>query len=121
MEKEKQIDLTKREDLSLAVMNLISIEEHLSFTYAKTKKPEYLAVLDSVRTLRKNMLKELVTNTEGEMWCISKHLLAASMRLMETGTKYINETPEKSEMFFQAAFDCYSLFWGFVYIFCSCF
>ena len=76
------VDLTKLEDLSIAVMNLISVEEHLAFTAMKTKKVEYLHVLDSVRELRKNLLKKIVKNTEGELWCISKHLLATTMKLM---------------------------------------
>src|SRR3989344_1921591 len=91
------VDLTKLEDLSMAVMNLISIEEHLAFTAMKTKKEEYLQVLDSVRTLRKSLLKKLVKNTEGELWCISKHLLATSMRLIESSTKYIEKDPKQAK------------------------
>lgn len=33
-----KIDLSSKEDLAIAVMNLISIEEHFLFTYNKTKK-----------------------------------------------------------------------------------
>ena|SRR3989344_3209414 len=105
------VDLTKLEDLSMAVMNLISIEEHLAFTAMKTKKEEYLQVLDSVRTLRKSLLKKLVKNTEGELWCISKHLLATSMRLMETSTKYINNDNKQALEFAKNAHDLYGLFW----------
>ena len=104
-------DLTKLEDLSMAIMNLISIEEHLAFTAMKTNKEEYLHVLDSVRNLRKNLLKKLVKNTDGEMWCISKHLLATSMRLMETSTKYINNDNKQALEFVKNAHDIYSLFW----------
>ena len=106
-----KVDLTKLEDLSMAVMNLISIEEHLAFTAMKTKKEEYLHVLDSVRNLRKILLKKLVKNTEGEMWCISKHLLATTMRLMETSTKYINNDTKQALEFAKGAHDLYSLFW----------
>src|SRR3990172_7827752 len=106
-----KVDLTKLEDLSMAVMNLISIEEHLAFTAMKTKKEEYLHVLDSVRNLRKILLKKLIKNTEGEMWCISKHLLATTMRLMETSTKYINNDNKTALEFAKSAHDLYSLFW----------
>ena len=105
------VDLTKLEDLSIAVMNLISVEEHLAFTAMKTKKVEYLHVLDSVRELRKNLLKKIVKNTEGELWCISKHLLATTMRLMETSTKYINNDSKTALEFSKSAHDLYSLFW----------
>lgn len=105
-------DISKNEDLAIAVMNLISIEEHLFFTEAKTKKDEYLEVMDAVRSLRKEALKELLTNTEGELWCISKHLLAASMRMMETGNKFMKEkNREKAKFFYKASFDLYALFW----------
>ena len=106
-----KVDLTKLEDLSMAVMNLISIEEHLAFTAMKTKKEEYLHVLDSVRNLRKILLKKLIKNTEGEMWCISKHLLATTMRLMETSTKYINNDNKQALEFAKNAHDLYGLFW----------
>ena len=35
------VDLSTAEDLSMAVMNLISLEEHFFFTGVKTKKDEY--------------------------------------------------------------------------------
>ncbi len=104
-------DLTNREDMSIAVMNLISLEEHLAFTAAKTGKSEYLHILSSIRKLRIKLLKPLVTNTEGELWCISKHLLATTMRLMEVSTKYLETDVEKAQEFEQSAFDLYGLFW----------
>ncbi len=103
-------DLTYLEDLSIAVMNLISLEEHFAFTTMKTKKQEYLEVLSAVRKLRIKLLRQLVHNTEGELWCISKHLLAATMRLMETATKYIGKDNDKAYEYEKAAFDLYALF-----------
>ncbi|MFZ2882463.1 MAG: hypothetical protein WA019_05300, partial [Candidatus Moraniibacteriota bacterium] len=42
-----------------------------------------------------------------------KHLLAASMRLMEVGTKQQGMgRKEKAHELFQKAYDLYSLFWG---------
>jgi len=111
MKEEKKIDLTKREDLSLAVMNLINLEEHLTFTAMKTKKEIYLDVLDAVREIRISLLKKLVTNTEGEMWCISKHLLATTMRLMEVSTKYLKTDAKQAIEMNKQALDLYSLFW----------
>ncbi len=107
----KKSDLTHAEDMSFAVMNLISLEEHLAMTSVKTKKPEYLHILSAVRKLRIKMLKKLVKNTEGELWCISKHLLSATMRLMETATKYIESDVAAAHDFEKSAFDLYSLFW----------
>ena len=81
--KKGEVDLSRDEDLSIALMNLISLEEHFYFTAMKTDDQKYLDMLYSVRELRKKMLKKIVTNPKGEEWCISKHLLASSMRLIE--------------------------------------
>ncbi|OGI15582.1 hypothetical protein A3K63_01545 [Candidatus Micrarchaeota archaeon RBG_16_49_10] len=107
----KRLDLSKKEDLSIAVINLINAEEHLAFTAMKTGKEEYLKVLETVRELRKKLMSKLVRNKEGEMWCISKHLLAATMRLLESGEKCMMEGSQESGEFFKDAFDIYSLFW----------
>ncbi|MCS7093136.1 MAG: hypothetical protein NZL96_01750 [Patescibacteria group bacterium] len=113
LEKENNLDLSSDEDLSLAVMNLISLEEHFFFTYAKTKKEVYLDLLNQIREIRKVLLRRLVKNSEGENWCISKHLLASSMRLIEVGTKYLsNNKREMALDFFNKAYSLYSLFWG---------
>src|SRR3990167_1585243 len=87
LEKGEKLDLSSDEDLSIGIMNLISIEEHLFFSGNKTGKSEYFDLLNEVREMRKDLLKRIIKDYEGEVWCISKHLLAASMRLMEVGTK----------------------------------
>jgi hypothetical protein len=111
--KEQGLDLSSDEDLSLAIMNLISIEEHFFFTGAKTGKGEYFDLLYKVREMRKELLKKIIKDYEGEVWCISKHLLSASMRLMEVGTKQLSQGKKaEAEDFFSKAYDLYSLFWG---------
>ena len=95
------------------IMNLISIEEHFFFTGAKTGKPEYYDLLQEVRAMRGELLKKIIKEYEGEVWCISKHLLAASMRLLEVGTKqHKMGNKEEALDLFQKAYDLYSLFWG---------
>lgn len=113
LKKQDKMDLSSDEDLSIAVMNLVSIEEHFFFTAQKTGKSKYLDLLKEVREMRKSLLKKLIKEYEGEVWCISKHLLAASMRLMEVGTKQLGIGRKKeAEELFKKAFDLYSLFWG---------
>ncbi len=113
LKKEHKFDLSSDEDLSIAIMNLISIEEHLFFTAKKTKKEKYFNLLKEVREMRKELLKKIIKDYEGEVWCISKHLLAASMRLMEVGTKELNKGNKKeAKNLFSKAYDLYSLFWG---------
>jgi len=113
--KKDQLDLSSDEDLSIAIMNLVSIEEHFFFTGAKTGNPEYFNLLQEARKMRGELLRKLVKDVEdgSERWCISKHLLAASMRLMEVGTKAQGQDKkEEAKDLFKKSFDLYSLFWG---------
>lgn len=106
-------DLSLDEDLSIAIMNLISLEEHLYYTAVKTSDAKYLDLLDSIRETRKELLKKIVKNPKGEEWCISKHLLAASMRLMEVGTKELNKKNKNEAWnYFTKSFELYSLFFA---------
>ena len=73
-------DLSSDQDLTLAIMNLISIEEHLVFSGAKTGKNSFYDLIAEVREMRKNMMLKIIPAYEGEVWCISKHLLSSSMR-----------------------------------------
>jgi len=113
MKKQDKMDLSSDQDLSIAIMNLISIEEHFFFTGARTGKDGYYDLINEVREMRKTLLKKIIKEYEGEVWCISKHLLAASMRLMEVGTKQLG-MGKKDEAYdlFGKAYNLYSLFWG---------
>src|SRR3989339_1464019 len=113
MKKQDKMDLSSDQDLSLAIMNLISIEEHFFFTAQKTGKDEYFDLLKEVREMRKVLLKKIIQEYEGEVWCISKHLLSASMRLMEVGTKQLGMgKKEEAKDLFGKSYNLYSLFWG---------
>lgn len=107
------VDLSLEEDLSLAIMNLVSLEEHFFFTGEKTGKEEYFDLLNQTREIRKELLAKMMPQNEGETWCIAKHLLAATMRLMEVGTKLQSDgkRSEAQEMF-DKAYELYNLFWA---------
>jgi hypothetical protein len=115
MKKQNLKDLSSDQDLSIAVMNLISIEEHFFFSGAKSGKTEYYDMIKDVREMRKQLMEKLVKDVEKgeEVWCISKHLLSASMRLMEVGTKQLG-MDKKNEAYdlFNKSYNLYSLFWG---------
>jgi len=107
------VDLSTEEDLSLAVMNLISLEEHFFLTAEKTGKGEYFNFLDEVRSVRKELLRRLISSHEGETWCVSKHLLGTTMRLIEVGTKlHADGKPNEAKETFDYAYRIYSLFWA---------
>lgn len=111
--KQDRMDLSSDEDLSIAIMNLISMEEHFFFTANKTGNPMYYDLLNQVREMRKVLLKRIIKDYEGEVWCISKHLLAASMRLLEYGTKLQSQgKQEEARDIFTKSYELYSLFWG---------
>ncbi|MDD5639655.1 MAG: hypothetical protein PHR47_02515 [Candidatus Pacebacteria bacterium] len=113
MKKQDKMDLSSDQDLSIAIMNLVSIEEHFFFTGAKTEKNEYYDLIKEVREIRKQLLQKIIIDYEGEVWCISKHLLAASMRLMEVGTKQLGMgKKEDAYELFDKAYSLYSLFWA---------
>jgi hypothetical protein len=107
------LDLSTEEDLAMAIMNLISLEEHFFFTGAKTDKPEYFDLLIEVRSMRTQLLAKLIDKKEGEVWCISKHLLATSMRLMEVGTK-LQKADKKDEAkeYFDNSYKMFNLFFA---------
>jgi len=107
------MDLSSGEDLAIAIMNLISLEEHFSFTYEKTKDQKYLELLKEVRELRKTLLAKIVKNPQGEVWCISKHLLASIMRLLEVGEKKLGQGKQgETKELFQKAYLLWNMFWG---------
>ena len=113
IKKTGEIDLSLEEDLSIAVMNLVSLEEHFFFTGEKTGKDSYFDLLKEVREIRKTLLGRMVDRHEGETWCITKHLLAATMRLIEVGTKLLGEGKEdEAKEMFDRAYRLYAMFWG---------
>lgn len=106
-------DLSSDQDLTIAIMNLISIEEHLVFSGAKTGKNSFYDLIQNIREMRKNLMQKVIPSYEGEVWCISKHLLASSMRLMEVGTKQQSlDHKEEAYKLFNQAYELYCLFWG---------
>ncbi len=107
------VDLSTAEDQSLAVMNLISLEEHFFFTGVKLGKDEYFDSVQEVRNIRKELLAELMPKNEGETWCIAKHLLSTTMRLIEVGNKLQSENKKvEAKKMFERAYKVYSIFWA---------
>ena len=109
---QNELDITSDEDLGIGIMNLISIEEHLFFTANKTGKDHYYDLINEIREMRKDLLKKIVVSFEGEVWCISKHLLASSMRLMEVGTKELKINGiATAKPFFEKSYRLFHMFW----------
>ena len=107
-----ELDLSAGEDLSIALMNLVSLEEHSFFSFVKTKDEKFLGILETCRELRKKLLAKIVKKDDSEKWCMSKHLLASSMRMYEIGNRYLHEKKmeEEKQSYIDAA-ELYALFW----------
>ncbi len=108
-----ELDISGWEDLSIALMNLVSLEEHCFFSYVKTQDDQFLKMLENVRELRKKLLALIVKkDDDSEKWCMSKHFLASSMRLYEGANRLLHEKKEKEakEMYKDAA-ELYGMFW----------
>ncbi len=111
--KEKNaLDLSALEDLSVALMNLVSLEEHSFFSYVKTNDEQFIEILEVCRELRKDLLAKIVKkDDDSEKWCMSKHLLASSMRLFEVGNRYLHEgNKEEAKKLYKDAAELYGLF-----------
>ena len=108
-----KLDLSAWEDLSIGLMNLVSLEEHAFFSYIKTQDEKFLSILESVREMRKNLLKLIVKDDDGsEKWCMSKHFLASSMRMFEVGNRMLHEgKKEEADKFYKDSAELYAMFW----------
>jgi len=104
-------DVAIDHELSIAVMNLISIEEHLACTIGKTQDKDYLELYNQIRNLRSKYMGKIVKNRKGESWCIAKHLLSTTMRLIETGVKHgAQGNSDEAISMFTDAMDTFQVF-----------
>ncbi|HCW06815.1 MAG TPA: hypothetical protein DGG95_05560 [Cytophagales bacterium] len=111
--KQEKMDLSSDLDLSKALINLTSLEEHFFVTDVKTENAKYFGRLNETRSIRKDLLIQIINDYEGEAWYIYKFLLSASMRLMEVGTKQLSMgNNEEAKVLFEKACGLYCLFCG---------
>lgn len=113
LKKQNRMDLSSDQDLTMGIMNLVNLEEEFFLLGAEHKNQDFYATLLQVREMRKTFLQTIIQKYEGEVWCISKHLLAAAMRCIQGGTKLIASQQSKlAYEIFQFAYDLYMLFWA---------
>ncbi len=108
-----KLDISAWEDLSIGLMNIVSLEEHAFFSYIKTKDEKFLGMINSAREMRKRLLKLIVKDDDGsEKWCMSKHLLASSMRLFEVGNRLLSEgRNDDAKKLYDDSAELYGMFW----------
>ncbi len=84
------LDVSRNEDLAGGCAHLIALEEHLASSYSQTQDQDYLDKLAEVRKMRRDAMSKLLpSDAPAENWCIAKHYLCGSMRMAETGSKYM--------------------------------
>ncbi|OGT10305.1 MAG: hypothetical protein A2X77_00350 [Gammaproteobacteria bacterium GWE2_42_36] len=111
-QKQNPLDLSADQDLTIGIMNLIALEEEFFILGARSNNSTYYDSLSRFREIRKQLMQKLIRRYEGEVWCISKHLMATSMHLMQTGFHLMGTNPSTAYSRFQTAYDLYALFWG---------
>ena len=57
--KANPLDLSSDQDLSIALMNLISLEEHFFFSGAKTGKTGFYDLINVARNMRKELMEKI--------------------------------------------------------------
>jgi hypothetical protein len=100
-------DVSINVDAAMAVSHLIGLEEHLAATVAIFNDPHMIGTIHHVRATRKCMLEFLVgAQPPGELWCASKHVLGAWMRIKEVGDKLTSYDGDDSKA---AAIEMYQM------------
>lgn len=100
-----KLDVSGGEDLCNLISNCLGAEQHLSASAALPGGEKFIGPLQRMREMRrKAMAKLLPADAEGQIWCVTKHLLAASMHSKEVGDKLSAEgKPEEAKAFYEQA------------------
>jgi len=89
--KEDGKDVGHIQDWMFAVQHLISAEHHLIESYAITNQKIFLEANEKIRKKRSKLMFEVVPKKEGQIYCITKHLLGASQGLKELANRLVEE------------------------------
>jgi len=85
------LDVPIEVDWILGIAHLTQCAEHLNFSSVELKDKNLLEIANLIDKIRIKHLKRLVGNLGGQLYCNTKHKLAALIRLMETGDKLRRE------------------------------
>ena len=78
------------DDAIFYIQNAVASQHHAVNTYNQTKKKEYLDVAKYARR-RRSKIMERITKAEGEVYCLTKHLLAMAQAARELGDRMNEE------------------------------
>lgn len=104
-------DVGMTEDMVFALKNLIAIEDHAINSFNMSEDKKWLEVCDTIRKIRTKWISLIVKKEESHIWCISKHLLASYMGMVEVGNRFLSVGQDKeSKEAFKDANTLYLLF-----------
>ena len=86
------LDLSSDQDLTVALMNLLAIEDEFEY----------------VRDVRQELMSRIVARNTN-IWKESEKLLGAAMHLIDDGNKVTGDAAYK---LYNRAYELYSMFWG---------
>lgn len=86
------LDLSSDQDLTIALMNLLAIEEEFEY----------------VRDIRVELMSRIVV-PDTDAWGMSERLLGMAMQLIDDGNKAAGDSAYK---LYNRAYELYSMFWG---------
>lgn len=87
------LDLSSDQDLTVALMNLLAIEDDFEY----------------VREVRQNLMSRIIERKNQDLWNASEQLLTTAMHLIDDGNK---ATGDDAYALYNRAYEFYSLFWG---------
>lgn len=118
LNKDKTGDINSLEDRLWALANTVSIEEHSISSYLRTHDEKFLEVAYKFRDIRRThmqrILGEGIAEHPAEIWCMTKHSLAAAMRYTEAASRYFKEDPEYCRKCLEEAHTCVELLLGLI-------
>ena len=96
------LDLSSDQDLTIAIMNLIKLEQLLGGA-------GYDAA-GAIRDMRHKLMSRIITDRRSDLWRVSQELLGDTMDLIEKGMHQLPDAAAYDS--FDSAYEKYSLFWG---------
>lgn len=118
LDKDRTGDVNSLEDRLWALANTVSIEEHAVSSYLRTRDERFLEAAYKFRDIRRThmqrILGEGIAEHPAEIWCMTKHSLAAAMRYTEAASRYSKEDPEYCRKCLDDAHICVELLLGLI-------
>ena len=93
VKKVNPLDLSSDQDLTIALMNLLAIEDDFEY----------------VREVLQNLMSRIIERKNQDLWNASEQLLTTAMYLIDDGNK---ATGDDAYALYNRAYEFYSLFWG---------